>query len=343
MPSTHSLPVTTATSAQQLQDFLNNARDESSIHGKTRKDGSFVLYVSKGRGTGFKQALFPKKFEARRLAARQAILDITRASPQQNTALYTSIKSGFTRKEHDGNFVPGVAPLTVGKLKSVLSEQIELHQQTFAEGYFKGIELDFDTGKARTPFSPQNESSTPLANGLRDAMEGIIGAADQLSGYDREKLEGKTMDYIQQNLPYCPFDLNYAYPQIIDFSLNFDRSINKLLEEIFDGISNDKEIEKATIKLADNFAKLEFSADLFADREFINSCPKAMHKDILELGKQLGALRELVNQPNGFHTSIRALTGLAINSPADFRNYLNKFKSNSIHVNLPNDAIIDEN
>ncbi|PNG52498.1 hypothetical protein WDL1CHR_06411 [Variovorax sp. WDL1] len=314
-----------------MQDFLNRAGDESSIHAKVGKDGSRVLYVSKGKGTGFKRALFPEQFKARRIAARQAILKITNASPEQNDALYNSIKSGFMQIELDGsNFAVDAAPLIVSDLKSMLSAQIELHEEALAEEYFKGVELDFGTGKAQTPFSPRNENSTPLAKGLQDAMEGIRDSAHQLSGSERKTLRNNTAAFIRDNMPNCPFNASHEYEEIIDFSLNFDRNINRLLKEVFDGPPKIKGLEEATAGLADNFNKLKFTVTLLTSTEFIESCPEEKRKGMRKLGEQLSALHKLLNQPKGFYTSLGALTGLAINSPADFRNYLNKFKSNFI-------------
>ncbi|VTU25904.1 hypothetical protein RA8CHR_03229 [Variovorax sp. RA8] len=346
MPPTHSLDVTTATTVHQLQDFLNSAKSERTLHAKIGKDGSRVLYVSKSKGgTGFKQALFPKKFEQRKIAARQAILDITGAnSTGQNTALYAWITSGVIRKELDeGNFVVDIAPLIVGELKSRLSEQIELHQQALAEKYFKGIELDFGSGKARTPFSAQNEKTSPLAKGLQHAMVGIQDAAHQLSGSNRKELRDSTTAFIKDNLPDCPFEAPYEYEQIVDFSLAFDRDINKLLNQIFEKAPQDKTAQNVAMALADNFKKLKFSTDLFANKKFIESCPETKREGVIELGKKLGALHELLHQPEGFYTSLGALTGLAIKSPPDFRIYLDKFKTNFILANLPEGAIADEN
>ncbi|VTU28253.1 hypothetical protein H6CHR_02951 [Variovorax sp. PBL-H6] len=235
------------------------------------------------------------------------------------------------------------APLVVGDLKSNLSEQIDLHQQAFAERYFEAIELDFDNGKAQTPFSPENENTTPLAKGLRDAMDDIRNAAHQLSGSERKDLRSKTADFIERNVKNCPFNPSHEYEEIIDSSLNFDRNINSLLKEIFERRPHDKRMEEITIELANNFKNLKFSMDLLADKGFVESCPEGKRAGLTMLGKQLTALHELLNQPEGFYTSIGALTGLAINSPADFRSYLNKFKSNFIHANLPDGAIVDEN
>lgn len=342
MPPTPSLVVATAT-VHQLQDFLNNAKDNSTLHAKIGKDGSLILYESKGKGTGFKQALFPERFQARKLAARRAVLEITGTnSAEQNAALYASITGGFVMKEVDGaNFVVDVAPLIVGDLKSKLSEQIDLHQQALAEKHFKGIELDFDNGKARTAFSAQSKEPSPLAMGLQGAMEGIRAAAHQLSGSGRDKLQASTAAYIKANVPNCPFSPGYEYTQIVDFSLNFDRNTNKLLKEIFDGAPHGEQIESVTMKLAENFRKLKFSMDLFTDTEFTKSCPET--DAIGTLGKQLSRLHEIVHRPEGFYASVRALTGLAINSPADFRNYVDKFKSNFANGNLPDDTIVDEN
>lgn len=225
----------------------------------------------------------------------------------------------------------------------MLSEQMELHQQALAEEYFKGVELDFENGKARTPFSAQNEKASPLAKGLRTAMKGIRNAAHMLSGPDQKKLQKCTQTFIENNVQNCPFDATYEYGQIVDFSLNFDRNTNKLLKEIFDGSQDDKKSKNATKALSDNFKKLKFCMDLFTNKEFIESCPEKKRTGIIELGEQLSTLHELLNRPEGFYTSVRALTGLAINSPADFRSYLNKFKSNFIYANLPDGAIVGEN
>ncbi len=338
---------TTAT-VHQLQDFLNSTKDKRSLHAIFGKDGSGVLYVSKGKRTGLKKALFPKKFEQRKVAARLAILEITGTNSQgQNAALFRSIGHGFIPKElNDGNFVVDTAPLFVGELKSKLAEQMELHHQALAEKYFKGMELDFDNGKAQTPFSPNNENSSPLAKGLQNRMKRIRNAAHELSGSQHQEcqeLRDMTANFIKDNLSECPFHASHEYEELFEFSINFDKNMNKLLKEIFEGPPQENKAKQVTRELADNFKKLNFSMNLLANKEFIESYPETKRAGMRKLGRQLSALHELLNQPEGFYTSLVAITGPAINSPADFRNYLNKFKSNFIYANLPDGAIVDEN
>lgn len=70
-----SLKVTDNTTVTQLAKFASEVGKDATIHGKTHKDGSVTLYMSKNKGTGLKNYLFGTT-EKRRAAANGTITQI---------------------------------------------------------------------------------------------------------------------------------------------------------------------------------------------------------------------------------------------------------------------------
>lgn len=87
------IQVTHNTSFRKLQDFLHEASN-SELHGKRNPDGSYILYASKGGGTGA-SFCFKRSRADRQMNARAAILQIISNYKRENSEIKGNFDSRF--------------------------------------------------------------------------------------------------------------------------------------------------------------------------------------------------------------------------------------------------------
>lgn len=336
MPPIHSLHVTKATSLSELTTFLAGVKDEKHLHAKIQKDGSRLLYVSKGKGTGLKEALFPETFATRKMSARLAILQITKAIKEYDggDVMHASMKNGLMKRGAEE--IDKSSPLVAGSLKTGLSTAIRTGGKPLANKYFRSIELDLADGEVKTAFSTRNHFG--------------LDAIDQLAKSDPEEISEKFSSFIAENFDRCPFDISTAHEQIHHFCSNLHRSTDEaeqIFVELLQGKMTDDDLKSRAARLSENMAadikKLNFCAELFRSKEFSIHFTPGQRKLLDQLGGQLGELSERFEEPEGAYQSLSRILAVGINAPADLKFYLNDYRSGFTLANLPDGVTVDEN
>ncbi|MDR6537722.1 hypothetical protein [Variovorax soli] len=185
IPSTPSILISNQTSLSELQNFMQGLNKNSELHGKRLEKGTYMLYVSKGKRTGFQQTFSPQTIETRRISARAAILKVAKNSRKTifRTNLISHIESGLEiqhlpkEKQHLYDYeVIGSKPLVAESFMQELEDAVNA-EATDLETSNSGL---IESGKSAFPSEAVKALGFHFAKGIN------AGQTDTCSHYFKD-------------------------------------------------------------------------------------------------------------------------------------------------------------
>lgn len=311
-PSTSWLRIDHNITLSDLYGFTQKLEQKSELHGKRQKDGSYLLYVSKGKGTGFKRTFFPETIEARRISAHAAVLKVTKKSSTaaRGAGLVMCIKKDLITEElptekqvfYDYE-VMGSEPLIVENVIRNLYEAV--NSETMQD--FKTLGLQVENGKVITPFPYEKNNDATQA--FRRYEKGC------------------------QLIPrYRAFNIFYS----ADGNGGVEQKMSRLFEAGLEG-KPEKIIAAASefLTMMDDLGKAAVDRNLFKNKDFTKQFGERQDK-ILQLGADLETLYATFNRPDSSYRSLYRLAVLATNSPETFTLSLNEHAKIDRYANTGN-------